>query len=303
MIIDTIPDSFQTLSHLIPNSGYYFVKKIREMKRIFVFGILIILVTNASAQKIDQKNVPAVVLNAFHLKFPNAVNLSWNIDKGYYHVKFKQNNKTNEMVINDKGTMIRRKQDLYVSEVPQSVLRTIGNKVSYYDIHDADLTEEGKEITYEIKFENKGKDNIFWLDEKGRLLKFRKELDNDEIPAEIVNKIKSRYSSFDLDRAKYLEESKLKYYIIRGEINNYDCIWYIDDKTNVMRYEQDLRNSEIPATVLNSLKMFYKEYEIRDANKIEEDGQTNYLLTIRKSRETISVVFNPEGKILENERH
>ncbi|WP_297088099.1 PepSY-like domain-containing protein [uncultured Draconibacterium sp.] len=269
------------------------------MKRIFLLLLLFSITLSTLAQKIDNDNVPAVILNAFHLKFPHATDTSWKIEKGNYRVEFEVNNKPHELLMDHKGSMLKHSQDLYLSEIPKAVLKTIDSKAPYYDIHDADRSEQGNEITYEIKFENEGNDNIFWIDERGKLLKFRKELDRDEVPSEILNVISSRYSSFDYDRAKYLEEGNLRFYIIRGEINNYDCVWTIDTKKNVLKYEQDLRNSEIPSSVSNARKMLYEGYEIRDADRLEENGKVSYVLRLRKSRENIYVTFDSAGKVLD----
>ncbi|WP_347838413.1 PepSY-like domain-containing protein [uncultured Draconibacterium sp.] len=269
------------------------------MKRFsLLFLFCFSLTVSTFAQKIDQNNVPAVVLNAFHLKFPHATNTYWKIEKGNYRIKFKVNSKSNELLMDHKGSMLKHMQDLYLSEVPKAVLKTIGSMAPYYDIHDADLTEEGEEITYEIKFENEGNDNIFWINEKGKLIKFRKELDQKDIPIDILNTITSRFASFDYDRAKYLEEGNLKFYIIRGEIENYDCIWTIDIKKNVLKYEQDLKHSEIPSAIVNARKMLYEGYETLDADRIEENGKVSYVLRLKKSRNSIYVTFNSAGKVM-----
>jgi hypothetical protein len=50
---------------------------------------------------------------------------------------------------------------------------------------------------------------------------------------------------------------------------------------------------------LNALKANYKDYEIRDADLREENGKSTYIMRLRKSRENIYVIYNPQGKVLQ----
>lgn len=198
-----------------------------------------------------------------------------------------------------KGKSLKFHQDLWGSEVPESVIKTIKSRVEFFDLNDADLIIEGNNIYYEINFELSGKDYDFWINEKGKLLKYRRELKNSEIPKEIISLINNNYGKLDLDRSKYVEENGKIIYIIRGEINDKDHIFTVDNKEVVIKHEQDLRETEVPEAVLNAAKTAYKDYEIRDEDLLEEGGNTVYILEMRKSRENIFINLSPDGKILE----
>lgn len=269
------------------------------MKQIIALLILSFFAGNTFAQDIQQKNVPAVVLNAFQLKFPNATDIDWRLEKGNYRIRFEVNNKDNELYLDDRGNALKHHQDLYGSEVPESVLKTIKSKVALFDLDDADCITEGKNIVYEINFEISGKDNDFWINEKGKLLKYKKELKDKEIPVEIQTLIKTKYGVLDIDRAEYNEENGKNIYFINGEIDDKDHEFTFEGNSNLILHKQDLRDSEIPAPILNALKSNYNEYEIRDADLREENGKTTYIIRLRKSRENIYVIFNSQGKVME----
>lgn len=269
------------------------------MNRIIGFLIIVFFAGNTFAQSISQSEVPAVVLNSFQLKYPNAEDVSWKLEKGKYHIKFEVNDKFNESYLDYRGNVLKYHQDLWGSEVPESVLKTIKSRVVYFDLNDADLIKEGNEIYYEINFEIDGKDHDFWISEKGKLLKYRKELKDSEIPKSIVNLINNRYGKIDIDQSKYVEERGKIIYIIRGEIDDKDHVFTIDNKVSVLKHEQDLRDHEIPNPIKQSLKESYKDYDIRDADLIEAGGKSNYILRIKMSRKNIYITFSPEGKVLE----
>ncbi|MFA9389719.1 MAG: PepSY-like domain-containing protein [Prolixibacteraceae bacterium] len=269
------------------------------MHRIIGVLLFVVFVESSFAQNINQSNIPAVVLNSFQVKFPNAEDVSWQQTAGNYHIKFESNKKFNEVFMDYRGNVIKYHQDLWGSEVPESVLNTIKSKVKYFDLNDADLIKEGKNIVYEINFKIEGKDHDFWIDEKGKLLKYREELKDSEIPSSMIKLINTQYGKVDIDRSKRVEENGKIIYIIRGEINDTDHIFTVDSKGSIIKHEQDLRDNEIPKAILQTLKTAYKDYDLRDADLLEEGGKTLYIMRIKRSKENLYLTFNTKGKILE----
>ena len=271
------------------------------MKQIVFLVIFLLLYNLGRTQNIEQSNVPAVVLNAFQLKFSNASDISWKKEGKNYRIEFKVHNKKNKLLLDYKGNMIKHIQNLYLSEIPKTVLKTVGANVTYYDINNARKIQEKGETTYEIYFKNNGKDYLFRINEKGKLIKLRKELNNNEIPEKVLNTIKYRHPSFELYRAKYLEENDIKFYMLRGRINHYKCLWEISNKGDVLRYEQDLKTSELPAAIRQKVKEEYSNYQIDDADRLEQGKHLSYKLKSKKSRKYIYVTFSPSGQKLSNE--
>lgn len=269
------------------------------MKRIFVLSVFAFLITSVFAQNINQSNIPAVVLNAFKLKFANARDVKWKLEKGNYLVYFEMNNKDNKLVMSDRGKIVKHEQDLYVSEIPKAVLETIKSRVEFFDVNDADRIEDGGNVSYKVNFEINEKDHDFLIDERGKLLKYTKELRDSEVPASIINFISTKYGSLDIDEAKFMEENGKTGYFLKGEISDKDHDFIIDSKTTLVLHNQDLRNSEIPSPVMNAVKKAYNGYEIRDADLKEEGRKVTYTIQLRKSKDNIYVIFSPFGNILE----
>ena len=259
----------------------------------------ILFVATIYGQNISQSNVPAVVLNAFQVKFSNADDVKWKLETGNYFVTYRVNSKAHKLTLNDRGKVLKHSQELYVSEIPRQVTKTIRSRVEYFDVNDAERWESDGKITYEINFKINGENHLFRINEKGKLLKFRKELKDSEIPASIMNLINSIYGKMDIDMAKYVEEPGRIIYMLRGEIKDNDHAFTFDQNATILYHSQDLENSEIPVPVLSTMKRSYPSYSIRDADLAEEGGKGVYILRLRKSRENIYVTFSPEGEILE----
>lgn len=272
------------------------------MKRTIALLLFTCIVGNGFSQEIQQRNVPAVVLNAFQLKFSNATDADWKLENGNYNVGFEVNNKDNEVVINDKGNILKHKQDLYFSEIPKTVIETIRSKVALFDLNDAERSEEAGKISYTVNFEISGKDHDFWIDEKGKLLKFTKELKESELTPAISTMINNKYGPLDIDRALLTEENGNIVYNLKGSINDMDHTFVVDVNANIKKHEQDLKNSEIPPQVMSAVKASYNGYEIRDADLTEEGGTVFYSLDMRRSNERIKITMSPDGKIISGKK-
>lgn len=266
---------------------------------IYILGF-IFLGAQASAQSISKKNIPAVVLNSFQIKFPNAEDVRWKLNDGDYQVKCKVNDKENKVTMDYRGQVLIHQQDLYISEIPEPVLKIIRSKAPLFDVGDADKFEEGGKTKYEINFKIDGKRQYFWIDDKGHLVKYRKELHDNEIPGSIMEFIRLEFGRFDeIDRAKYIEENKNMYYIVAGEIKDSDHVFLFDDKVKLLEHQQDLKISDIPEPIMSTLRQSFKGYEIKDADMKNHRAVMTYTLRIRKSDKDVTVTFNPAGKILD----
>ncbi|MFI1744056.1 hypothetical protein [Thalassobellus sediminis] len=268
------------------------------MIRIIVIIVFVFFVNNTFSQNIDQSKVPAVILNTFQIKFPNADDVHWKKEDKNYQIKYKVNSKSHIAKMDYKGSVFEHSQDLYVSEIPQLVLNTIKPRITYFDIEDADRYEKGNRIVYEIKFRIDGKNHYFWVNEKGNLLKYRKVLKNSEIPLEIMNFIKTKYGNIDINYSKYVEEGSEIIYIVDGEIKDISHNFRFDANGNIIKLIVEINKSEVPKSIIKTLSTSYEGYEIRNADLVKENGETIYILKIRKSKKQVHVTFNTNGKIL-----
>ncbi len=292
---------FQIVSRLFPiflqiHVFYLYQQNLKKLKKTIYILVYILLGMSAAAQSISQENIPAVVLNSFQLKFPNAEDIRWKLKDGDYEVRCKVNDKLNEVTINYKGQILKYQQDLYVSEIPMPVLKTIRSKEPFFDVGDADKFEEGGKTEYEIDFKIDGKRRYFWIDGKGHLIKYRKELKDDEIPVSIMNFIKEKFGPLDdIDRAKYVIENGKNYYIVAGDA----AVFLFDDNVNLLEYHKDIPESKVPSPIFDTIHESYKGYDIRDADITIKKEVVTYTLRMRKSGKDVYVTFNPQGLILD----
>jgi hypothetical protein len=271
------------------------------MHRLIGLLLILLLTGKIFAQKIDQKDVPAVIVNSFQVKFPTAENVHWRLNKENYRVNFDVNNKEHEVILDKRGRFVKQKQDLYLSEIPKVVLQTIRKIVPLFDIEDADKITENGITTYDINFEIDNKDHFFRIDEKGRLLKYNKDLKFSKIPEPIWSYIKT-YGKLDVEHAQRTEENGKVVFWVDGDINHKEHDLYFTEKGLFIKHIQELKNEEIPPGILFILKSKYKDYEIRDAIMNKDSITILYDIQMRKSKEKITLTFNQNGELIGSEK-
>jgi len=270
------------------------------MQRLTGLLLIFLLTGNISAQKIDQKNVPAVIVNSFQVKFPTADDVDWRLKKGIYRVKFEVNDKDHEVRLDNRGKIVKHEQDLFFSEIPEDVLQTIREKAPFFDLEDADkITENGKTI-FEINFEIDNKDHDFWINERGKLLNYRQELKKSEVPDFIWSYIRNTSGNLDVEHREYTLENGKGVYWVDGDINNMEHDFYFTEKGKIIKYIKELRKNEIPAGILSTLNTKYKDYEICDAVLREDNAAAFYDIQLRKSRKIVTLTFNRKGELIDS---
>ena len=213
---------------------------------------------------------------------------------------FEVNDKDNEVWMDNKGKILRYRQVLWQSEIPMEIIQTIRGKCEYFDVDRAVVNETDGKAVYYLRFEKDNQDCEFWTERNGNLLEFRKELKESEIPASILDPLKGQYPSLDIDDAKLLEEAGKTTYHLDVEINDKEHLFWFDGSGKMLKHKQDLRNSEIPAAVMTSVSSMFPGYEIRDADKITEGGNTIFEIELRKSKDRVRVIFNPQGEVVKS---
>ncbi len=121
-------------------------------KMLFIFLAAITCIT-IYAQDISQAEVPSVVINAFHVKFPNASDIEWERRSSGYGVDFEIGWRDHTVLIDTSGTIQRHEQDIGREDLPPAIMQVIGKTYAKYTIDDLDKIETRNEVTYEVELD------------------------------------------------------------------------------------------------------------------------------------------------------
>ncbi|WP_047245511.1 PepSY-like domain-containing protein [Maribacter thermophilus] len=121
-------------------------------KQVLFIGILIATVFSSQAQDLVQNQVPSVILNKFHEQFAKATDIEWEMDGLLYNVEFEIGwNTDHEIWYDTEGNIIKHKEDISRSELPEAVRNVIKTNFKGYTIDDLErITDNGK-VCYKME--------------------------------------------------------------------------------------------------------------------------------------------------------
>ncbi len=122
--------------------------------------------TAGQETRLEQKDVPKAVLEAFHRDFPGAVKPTFvrEMENGEakYEISFTQKGKKKDASYSEDGTLMEVEEEIGVSEVPQKIIDLIKSKTTRFKILRAEKVKEGDFEGYEllIEFTRKGQTRV-----------------------------------------------------------------------------------------------------------------------------------------------
>ncbi|MDP3442950.1 MAG: PepSY-like domain-containing protein [Ignavibacteria bacterium] len=138
------------------------------MKKLIFLLAAVASVSFASAQKVSDKDVPAVVKSTLQKNYPNAKELKWEKENSNYEAGFKIKQTDYSVLLAASGNIVETEVAIAITVLPTSVNTYVARNYPGKKIKEAaKITDAKGVITYEA--EVNGKDLIF--DNSGKFLK------------------------------------------------------------------------------------------------------------------------------------
>lgn len=147
------------------------------MRRLlFGLAILSLAYLPASAQGVQKRGVPAVVLNAFQQQFPKARQVEWEKKRdGNYEVEFDNGlfSRDHQAIISPDGKVLRHEEELASYSLPDAVKQQIKTEFDGYRVGDVKKIDTGGTITYEVDLDSRQGDLDVIFAADGKIVKER----------------------------------------------------------------------------------------------------------------------------------
>ncbi|MCW5909879.1 MAG: PepSY-like domain-containing protein [Cyclobacteriaceae bacterium] len=138
------------------------------MKQLAILLVAVMMASCTNAQKVKDKEVPAVVKSALQKSYPNAKELSWEKENGNHEASFEVDDTDYSLLIDTSGNILETEVEINIDELPAKAKEYISQNHAGQKIKEAaKITDSKGVVTYEAEI--KGKDLIF--DSNGDLLK------------------------------------------------------------------------------------------------------------------------------------
>lgn len=117
-------------------------------------------------------------------------------------------------------------------------------------------------------------------------------IDQQEIPSVVINAVMTKYPD-----AKDLEwEVKNGIYEAEFDLGKDDYEVWINAEGTILKIEQEIQNTHVPAAILNKLKTEYKDYRLDDAKRIEIGKKVYYEIELDGTLGDQKVVYSSGGE-------
>jgi hypothetical protein len=144
------------------------------MKTTFFMGLIAMALCSNSvtAQDIHPSEVPSVIVNNFQKAFPKATDVEWELDGANYKVEFETGlfGQDHDVWYDQNGKLIRRKEEISKSDVPQKVMAAINRDFKDYRIDDVKKITEGNKLVYTLELKSFREEWKVAFDSEGKLL-------------------------------------------------------------------------------------------------------------------------------------
>lgn len=128
----------------------------------------------------------------------------------------------------------------------------------------------------------------------GTVISFAQDVQESQVPSLVLNSFKK-----DFSKATDVEwELKGDLYDVEFDIGFADHEIWFDPTGNVVKHEEDIKQSDLPEIVASILANEYKSYRISDVKKIQTGKYIVYELDVKNGNQEWELTFDESGKVI-----
>jgi hypothetical protein len=142
------------------------------MKKLALMAVAAMITSLTFAQKMQEKDVPAPVKNAFQKQYPTASDVKWDKEGEKFEASFDLNKTDNSVLFDAQGNILETEVEIELNQLPKGVLEYVKANYKGQKVKEAaKITDAQGKVTYEAEI--KGMDLLF--DANGKFIKEVKE--------------------------------------------------------------------------------------------------------------------------------
>jgi len=142
------------------------------MKKLALMAVAAMITSLTFAQKMQEKDVPAPVKNAFQKQYPTASDVKWDKEGEKFEASFDLNKIDNSVLFDAQGNILETEVEIELNQLPKGVLEYVKANYKGQKVKEAaKITDAQGKVTYEAEI--KGMDLLF--DANGKFIKEVKE--------------------------------------------------------------------------------------------------------------------------------
>jgi len=273
----------------------------------------------AEEEKVPLDKLPKAVTVAVKAKFPDAELKSAEKEeedgKTIFEVSLKSKGHDYDVSLTPEGQIIEIEKTIAAKDLPAAVVKGLDQKYPKATIKLAEEISKDNKTNYEVIIETADKKKLeVVLDPTGKILKEEDkskdedaaegedEIPLDKLPKVVVDAVKARFPGAELQSAAKEDEDGTQVYevVIKHQGHTIEVILSLTGK--IIASEKAIAAKDLPAKVSKALTEKYPKATIKKTEELTKDDKTSYEVILETAdKKTLEVVFDSEGKVLEEE--
>ena len=273
----------------------------------------------AEEEKVPLDKLPKAVTVAVKAKFPDAELKSAEKEEEdgqtIFEVSLKSKGSDYDVSLTPEGQIIEIEKTIAAKDLPAAVVKGLDQKYPKATIKLAEEISKDNKTNYEVIIETADKKKLeVVLDPTGKILKEEdkskdedaaegeEEIPLDKLPKVVVDAVKARFPGAELQSAAKEDEDGTQVYevVIKHQGHTIEVILSLTGK--IIASEKAIAAKDLPAKVSKALTEKYPKATIKKTEELTKDDKTSYEVILETAdKKTLEVVFDSEGKVLEEE--
>lgn len=139
---------------------------------LIILAAVLLFSNVAMGQDISESDVPSVLINKFKIAYPQAADEDWEMDGDLYKVEFEtESDIDHDIWYNSSGELVKHKEDITKSDLPQAVVSRLNTDFKEYSIDDPKKITTGSEVIYELELKSQAEEWEVEIDANGKIIK------------------------------------------------------------------------------------------------------------------------------------
>lgn len=130
---------------------------------------------------INTDELPQAVFEAFSNAYPDAEDVEWELEDGYYEVEFEMGNYEIEVTYDLNGNVIEIEEEIDPATLPENIRTYISTNYPDSEIEEAEMITDDDGVFYEVEIETANDEELELLfDEDGNFIEVESEDDDED---------------------------------------------------------------------------------------------------------------------------
>lgn len=139
------------------------------MRRFVIASFFVGMLCSCDSDDNVHRNIPSVVLNSFHMKYPQATQVEWKKPASVYEVDFEISDRDHSARLDPEGKLVGLKREISKNDLPAGVISGLRRNFDRADLEDPEIVETTEGTFYQLELDQFLLDEKVVLDEFGKI--------------------------------------------------------------------------------------------------------------------------------------